>query len=147
MTTEARVESLRRAIRAFLEDLELKFDEGGGSFRLLFGTPDEVTCVWVFPQAWGETATIAQVMSVVVRDVRIDPDLEVFLCDQSSQMLFGKLTLEREKGEVRYESPLLGDFLNKDELKYAIAVAAASADKLHNLIIERWGGRRPVHKT
>lgn len=143
MSAPTPLEALALCVEAYLGQLGLRYTMcEDGWVRLLFGEPEEAVVVWLLPME-REGATVVQVTSVVSRGVRTGPELGVFLADENSIMLFGKLVVRDEKSEVRFEQPLLGNFLNRAGLDLAIRITCGSAEKYRDIMKERFGGRSP----
>ena len=130
------VSSLRDLCRKYLDESDLTYlRDSNDNLVLAFGH----IMVHVIPHQWGDDQTVVEVSAVTNEGMRIDPDLYEFLSDQNAAILFGKLCLYKNWNQVRFEHPLLGDFLNRDELTTAVKVVAASALSFESQINERWG--------
>ena len=139
------VEALRHAIESFLDQSQLKYSAlDDGWIRLLFGEIGSLSAVWLLPQAWEPDYTIVHVESIVRSGVRTGPELDVYLSDENSKTLFGKLVVDEATGEVRFTQPLLGNFLNRTELEKAIGIAGATANTYGSVLAERFGGTSPA---
>ena len=70
-----------------------------------------------------------------------------WLATVSNDFLFGRVTLHFEgEGEglakLGLQHTLLGDFLDIEELRTAVAFLASTADHLDDIVVDRFGGRR-----
>lgn len=134
---QAAVEDLRTLIGRYLQQSELVFmKDDDGHYVLPFAS----IMVHVVPQAWGDDQTVVQVTAVTNENMRVTGDLCEYIAVQNAKMLFGKLCLYKDRQQVRFEHPLLGDFLNAAELVTAIKVVGTMAVKHEEHIKENWGG-------
>jgi len=137
MSETEELASVRELSRKYLDDGGLQYLlDKDGHLVLPFGN----IMVHVICHQWGEDQVVVAVTAVTNQNMRIDPDLGMFLAEKNAQILFGKLCLYRDLNQVRFEHPLLGDFLNRDELVTAVKVVAASALSIGPEIQQRWGG-------
>jgi hypothetical protein len=131
------LDDVRSLCRRYLEDSGLDFTTTAeGYFRLSFAGDVNVL---VQPMAFWGRATVA-VTAVINHDMRVDGELCEFIAVQNAGLLFGRLCLYKELDQVRFEDALLGEFLNREELKFAVEVVAATSIDYRGKIKERWGG-------
>jgi len=131
------VASLRGLIRKFLDESELKYLRDGDEDFVL---PFRNIMVHVTPHQWGDDQTVVAVVAVTNENMRIDKELTEFIAVENGRILFGKLCLYLDRKQVRFEHPLLGDFLNRDELGTAVKIVGSSAVGYESQIKEKWGG-------
>jgi len=138
MTDVTAINDLRELCRRYLDESSLTYLRDKDDNIVL---PFDRIMVYVTPHAWGEDQTVVEVAAVIAEGMRIDADLYEFLATQNAAILFGKLCVYPDFRQVRFEHPLLGDFLNRDELTTAVKVVAASALGYQSQITQRWGGQ------
>ncbi|MBN2847171.1 MAG: YbjN domain-containing protein [Coriobacteriia bacterium] len=140
MTDSERVKELRELIARYLDELGLKYlRDSDNDFLVPFG---EGVRVHLVPREFGDDMTVVQIIAPTNLDLDITPDLAMFLVQESSQFVFGRLAVHPDSRAVGFEETLLGSFLNRAELHIAIGVAAAMADKYDDEIQQRFGGRK-----
>jgi len=88
-----------------------------------------------------EGRTFAQILSITNVGVTIDGQLTRFLATENTDLPFGKFGLVEEGAHVTIGHTLLGDFLNREELKVAVGAVADTADEYDDTIKSRFGGR------
>jgi hypothetical protein len=133
-----RVQELRDLIAKYLDELGLKyFKDSSDDFLVPFG---EGVRVHLVPQEFGEDMTVVQIIAPTNLNLDITPDLAMYIAQESSRFIFGRLAIHPEQRAVGFEETLLGSFLNRAELHVAIGVAAAMADKYDDEIQQKFGG-------
>ena len=105
-------------------------------FSMNYGSAYVETGVW----DWGEQ-TCVRTRSWVVYDTELRPDLLDYLLKENDKLLFGGFGL-MESGTITYNYAVLGDAVDKEEIRNAVMLVARMADKYDDLIVARWGGRR-----
>jgi hypothetical protein len=140
MTDSEHIKALRETCKNYLTNAGLKFlIDMEQDFLLEF---TEGVRVYVMPRELPDARTVVKVESLTNKDMRIDGDLGIFLSEANGKLLFGKLALYPERKEVRFETALLGDFLNQAELELAVAMVAIGANEYDDRIKEKWGGKK-----
>jgi hypothetical protein len=71
----------------------------------------------------------------------VRPDLLEYLLHENDSLLFGGFGL-MEDGTITFNYTMLGDKLDKEELRNGVMMVARMGDKYDDLIVSRWGGRR-----
>ena len=133
-----RVATLRRKLERYLEelfgdvavDVDDDFVIGSGS-----------AAVWITPGELFGGRTGVRIWSITNVDVQVDDELTRFLAAENRNLLFGVLHLAKEQDSVAIGHTLLGDFLNREELKTAITAVVEAADAYDDRIKARFGGR------
>lgn len=68
-------------------------------------------------------------------------DLARYIATENGKLVFGVLSLDDTRGAVVLGHTLLGEFLNREEVKVAVAAVAMVADSYDEEIKARFGGR------
>ncbi len=58
------------------------------------------------------------------------------------KLIFGKFSFDPNKHNIFHEHTLLGDFLNRKELEFAIMAVAFTADKYDDETQAQFGGKK-----
>lgn len=94
----------------------------------------------------GGDATVVDCWSIVLAEAPVTADLYEFVATQSDGFIFGHLSLHVDDasntGMVLLSHRLLGDYLDEDELMYAVGGLVGSADSIDDDLKNRFGGRR-----
>lgn len=96
----------------------------------------------VVPHGRDAQNTVVSIMSPT--NLRVPPSPELFRYVATTGYVFGDLmAIEREDGVyVHLSHNLLGDFLDPDELKWAVGAVASTADDVDDEIHDKFGGSR-----
>lgn len=91
-------------------------------------------------------ATLVIITAPVLFDVELTPELYKHVALHADDWLFGSLALwpkeDTNTGTLLMRHTLLGDYLDKDELMYAVYGIAGSADELDDQLQAQFGGKR-----
>lgn len=93
-----------------------------------------------------QDSTFVEIRSHVADDVRVTDELLQWLSTASNDLPLGHVTLEFQADrtlatlEVRHK--LLGDYLELEEIRLALALVATEADRLDDLVVGKFGGKR-----
>jgi hypothetical protein len=111
-------------------DAEGRFSFRHGSARL-FVQVDQIN----------EESTAVEIVAPLVFNARATPELFHYVATRGSYR-FGHLSAaERDDGvSIFYQHTLLGDFLDPDELKWAVFAMANTADELDTQLRSQFGG-------
>ena len=143
-TVEATTQKVQRMLVEGFGDVILSKD---GSFAVTRGS----TRVNIEIRDWGKDAkgdpsTIVRVWAIVARGVKPTPEFYRWAAVDGSRFMFGSVTvLENEDASecrVFFDHTLLGDYLDMDELCGAVALIAATADDIDDVVHDRFGGKR-----
>jgi len=101
--------------------------------------------VFVSVKPFVEDSSVVRIFAVTNRQVPASPELFEFIA--TSSYWFGHLLCVCKDGlaTVMFSHTLLGDFLDPEELKTAVAMVALTSDGIDDKIAERFGGT-PVAK-
>ena len=93
-----------------------------------------------------EKATLVVVSCSLLFEVPLTPELYKHIAIHADDWWFGHLFVvpneETGLGTVVARHVLMGDYLDKDELIYAVKGVAGSADDLDDRLREQFGGKR-----
>lgn len=135
----ANVELTRSKVQKFLTALGPVTIDADGDYSLRAGSAR--VFVGVSPHPNGES-TLVRVFSHVVEDVPLTPELYEFVATDWS-MVFGTLVVVKRdggKGAIIMRETLLGDFIDAEELEYAVLGIAFSTDAMDNKLVSQFGG-------
>ena len=94
----------------------------------------------------GDPSSVVRIWAPLVRELTPTPEFYRWAAVEGSRFLFGSVTvLESEEVEaclVVFDHALLADYLDMDELCGAVAIIAATADDLDDVVHDRFGGKR-----
>lgn len=128
-------------VRRWLSDFVGTFETGTnilGSFRVGSARVN----VDVFEQ---NDSRFLKVLSCVADGATSSPELFEYIARANSDYIFGRLQAADgdEEGliDVWFEHNLLADYLDQEELKWAVGAVAASADDVDTEMVKRFGGR------
>lgn len=139
----ADVDALRRRVDQFLGETPLRFSvDDAGDFMVPYGS----TITWIRPMSWKEGRTLVRVWSITNVDMDGGAELTKFLVATNARLAFGGLHLDEDRGSVIMAHSLLGDYLNRAELKVAVAAVAGTADRFAPEIKQRFGGKLFMEK-
>jgi hypothetical protein len=105
--------------------------------------PGDSAIVWIRPVAWEGDHTLVRVWSVTNVDVPVDGALAKFVLTANARWPVGGLRID-DRGPlgpiVIFSHSLLGAYLNRVELQFAIAAVTAGAHVFGSQIKDRFGG-------
>lgn len=95
------------------------------------------------------SSTFVHLSALVANEVPVSDELLRWLATASNDFLFGRVTLHFDGeggslGRLGLQHTLLGDFLDLEELRTAVAFLASTADHLDDTVVQRFGGHRHV---
>lgn len=94
----------------------------------------------------GDPSSVVRLWAPLVRELTPTPEFYRWAAVDGSRFLFGSVTvLESEDAEAClavFDHSLLADYLDMDELCGAVAIIAATADDLDDVVHDRFGGKR-----
>ncbi len=110
-----------------------------GDFNFRHGSSQ----VYVRIKEWSDDSTIVYILSPVCMEVPPSPELFQYIATNSDSYIFGHLSAqEKDDGVmVMLTHNLLGEFLDQDELKWALYAIAKTADEIDDEIKEKFGGK------
>lgn len=137
----ANVSGVKERVQTFLTSVGPVQLDSDGDFSVPAGSTRVYVRVLEHP---GGEATIVSVFSIVLRDVPLTPALYEYIAVEGDY-IFGHLKLSKaddgQTGVVMMGHRLLGDFLDKDELLYAVFGVAGTADEIDDSLKAKFGGR------
>lgn len=141
---QADVEGARARVQAYLtSEGPIQLDAGG---RMSVGEGSTRVFVEVAAHS-GNPVTVVMVTAPILFQVPLTPDLFEWVAFHSDDWYFGHLALWRDeddpaKGTLLLRHVLLGDYLDKDELLYAVYGVSGTADRLDDELVAQFGGIR-----
>jgi len=94
----------------------------------------------------GEPQTLVYMWAPIGRDVTITPELYQWAATDGQSSYFGSArVIPNDDGKtalVTFEHTLLGDFLDPMELESAVGMLFVTADKLDDIVHDKFGGKR-----
>ena len=91
-------------------------------------------------------ATLVSIEAPVLHAVKPSPELDKHIAFQGHRWIFGRLGLSmREDGlcDVTVSHTLLGDFLDREELRYVVHGIARSVETADDALLSQFGGALP----
>lgn len=128
--------TLREKTERLLEQSVRAFERVGDHFEV----PYQSTRVIVHPIDWTQGRTVLRIIAPIVVGVRSVPDLFVRLGELNNTTIFGKFYVRDET--IFIEHNLLGECLDKQEFRAALASVAHHADHLDDVLLAEFGGRK-----
>ena len=130
----------RDRIASMLANMVGRVELGAGG-ELSF--PYESTRVFVQVRPWAETSTVVNVFAITNVDLTPSPELFEFVAMRTGDWVFGHLGMSIEDGKATlyFNHNLLGDFLDEEELRTAVAAVALSSDDIDDKIKAEFGGQ------
>jgi hypothetical protein len=93
----------------------------------------------VHPMKDGEA--VITVGAGVVIGATITPELMLFLLMHNSNSLFGAFGVDPDSDMITFDHSIIGSTCDQKELLASISAVAGTADKLDDMIIEKFGGK------
>lgn len=136
------VHDLAEQIARFLDESDLRYTRAeDDSFELQWQDGSSVRVRPTAWEGWGPDKSLAVwISSVVGTGVRIDAALHEHVATLNGIVGFGRYAVRMEPPAVIVSFNLLGDFLNRAELDFAIRVLVFETRTRGAWIRDRWGG-------
>ncbi len=132
--------TLRETCKDYLTKAGLKFlIDMDQDFRVPYAGGVDVI---VMPCELRSGRLVVRVEALLVKGLRVDGELGLFLSEENSRLIFGKLCLYPDSKSVHFEDALLGEFLNEAELTTAVGIVATMANEYDDRLKEKWGGEK-----
>jgi hypothetical protein len=118
--------------------------ESDGTFLVWFeSTACRITCI----QGGNEDAiVIVRVSAPILFDVPVTNDLFRWVATDGADQMFGNAHLFLDESETTaslfFTEMLLGDYLDEEELNWAVSSVGFTADRLDDELLPVFGGRR-----
>ena len=112
-----------------------------GDFFVRFGS----TKVFIAVKGVNETTTFVNSFAFILEDVPLTPEVYRWAATDGQDYRFGHAkVIERDNGlgRIVFQHVLLGDFLDAEELKWAVIALGQAADELDDELKARFGGNR-----
>ena len=139
----ANVDMVKSKVQAILTDHGPVQIDRDGDFSFGAGSTRVFVRVLAHPN---DEATLISIFAPVLFDVPLTPEFYEYLAKLSDAMVFGHLTLAPgstdEFGFLLVTHTLLGDYVDDEELLYAVYAVANSADHFDDSLQEQFGGKR-----
>ena len=135
----ANVELTRSKVQKYLTALGSVNIDSDGDFSLQKGSARVFVNVAAHPNG---DATLVRVFCQIVQNVPLTPALFEFVATDFGT-IFGTLVVAKREdgtGVLIMRETLLGDFLDADELEYAVLGIVSSADEIDDKLAARFGG-------
>jgi hypothetical protein len=131
-------DELRQKLERMLDDLfDTHQQDPEGDYVVPYGSA--VAFLRPIEIYGGQTAV--RVWAITNVGLNVTDDLARYLATENGKLVFGVLSLDDSRGTVVLGHTLLGEFLNREELKVAVAAVAMVADTYDDEIKSRFGGR------
>jgi len=110
-----------------------------------FFTRFDSAVVYIRPFEKSDEVTLVRTWSIMLRDVPLTPEVYRWVATEGQAFFFGRAQLFEEeggKGSIHFSHNLLGDFLDPEELQWAVIALGNSANELDDQLQSRFGGRK-----
>lgn len=97
--------------------------------------------MYVVVNAMGDDEAVITVGANVVTGAQLTPELLVFLLEHNRNTWFGAFGLDTENGVITYDHSIIGSTCDQKELFTSMSAVVRTADKMDDLIIEKFGGK------
>ncbi len=111
----------------------------------VFGVMVESALAQVGVSPWSTDRATITTRSYVVTEVELTPDLMSFLLHENDRMRFGAFGVDKDDN-IFFEHTILGDSVDKEELKSSVTAVSLIANHYDDRIVERWGGQRMIER-
>jgi hypothetical protein len=139
------VEETSERVRRILVDYKGRVEIDASGFSYVSGS----TRVFIRVSQISEGFTMVSVYAFPLLDVQFTDELYKWIALTSDTFRFGHLGLSENDdkpgyGAIVFAHNLLGDFLDPEELRWAIDMIASTTDRLDDELKPKYGGRRAV---
>ncbi len=128
--------TLREKTERMLGQAVREFESVGDRFEV----PYQSTRVLVHPIDWTKGRTLLRIIAPILVDVEVGPELYEQLSRLNNTTIFGKFYV-RER-TIFIEHNLLGESVDVNEFRAALASVAHHADHLDDRLLAEFGGRK-----
>lgn len=131
-------EKVQRILTDALGSVSIDSD---GDFFVRFGS----TVVFVHVEGIDEEATMIESFAIVLDDVKLTPEVYRWAATEGQRYRFGRAAVvegDAGVGRILANHTLLGDFLDPEELKWAVIATGRLADDLDDELQGRFGGKK-----
>jgi len=135
------VDQVKAKVQAILTEQGPVSLDSDGDYSIPMGSTRVFVHVMAHPN---DEATLVSVFAPVLTGVPLTPEFYEFVALNTDRMIFGHLALANTDngGYLVISHMLLGDYLDADELLYAVFGVASSADEFDDDLQKRFGGKR-----
>lgn len=131
-------DQLRQKVERYLEEIfGAAHTDSEGDFVI----PSGSAVAFIRPVEIHGGQTAVRVWAITNKELAVTDGLTRYLATENAKLVFGTLALDDSRGVVVLGHTLLGEFLNREELKVAVAAVAMVADQCDDEIKSRFGGR------
>ena len=111
-----------------------------------FGVGIGSAYILVFVRPWGSDDCVIDIVSRVITDIDLTPDLMKFLLLTNKEIPFGVFCIlpDPETRDIWLSENLVGSTCTKEELRISMNVVGRVADDYDDEIRNKWGGQRSV---
>jgi hypothetical protein len=135
----AGTEEIRERVRAHLEALGIRFDDGAdNTFKVEAGT----TAVYI-DVAEAEGQQVVRMVAPVLADVEPQSERLAQLLQLNADLTFGKFSWLPDQRVIPVDYELLGDAVDAEEIKAALMAVGRIADTCDDVLGQSLGGRPP----
>ncbi len=128
--------ALRTRTETLLDELVRSYKRVADRYEV----PYQSTRVIVHPLDWSRGRTLLRVIAPVVIEVAPHRDLPARLSELNDSTIFGKFYVR--DGTIFLEHNLLGEAVEREQLRAVLASVAHHADHLADVLIADFGGRK-----
>ena len=136
MEPSRELKTLRDRTERLLDMAVREYERVGDRYEV----PYQSTRVVVHPLEWTKGRTILRIIAPIVVDVEPDNELYKRLTELNNTTTFGKFFLR--DGTVFIEHNLLGESVEKEAFRAALASVAHHADHLDEALLAEFGGHK-----
>lgn len=135
------VDQVKAKVQAILTEKGPVSLDGDGDYSIPMGSTRVFVRVLAHPN---NEATLVSVFAPVLSGVPLTPEFYEYVALNADSLYFGHLSLDTNDsgGFLMVTHILLGDYLDADELLYAVFGVASAADELDDDLQARFGGKR-----
>jgi hypothetical protein len=131
--------------RILAKHWRVELTESGGFFLRLESTGCGINC-YQDPDDGDDSPVFVRVSAAILFDVPVTNDLFRWVATEGADYRFGNAHLYLDESETTaqlfFSHTLLGDYLDAEELNYAVAAVGFTADRLDDELLSLFGGRR-----
>ena len=130
--------------RILAKNWRVELDSDGGFFVRFESTGCRVTC----HQDEGDDIVVIKISAAILFDVPVTNELFRWVATEGANYRFGNAHLFLNESETTasllFTQMLLGDFLDAEELNWAVASVGFTADRLDDELLPVLGGQRAI---
>ena len=139
------IASVKERVQAYLTSMGPVQIDANGTYIVEMGSTKTFVSVDAHPN---NEKTLVKITTPILYDVPITADLYKYVALHADDWFFGSLGLWPKEdgltGMLVMGHTLLGDYLDKDELLYAVYGVGGTADDLDDELMAQFGGTRLI---